>query len=404
MGYMPKLSFSANKREASKVATLPLQKRVKSMEWSVKLGTVGGTAIRLHMTFLLLLVWIWLMHYRIGGTPAAWEGMIFVISVFACVVLHEFGHIAVARRFGIRTPDIILLPIGGVARLERMPTKPAEEFLIAVAGPLVNVVIAALLVAAIGGAVGWDELAAPQDPSVNFLVRLAGVNVFLVLFNMIPAFPMDGGRVLRAVLAMRWSWGRATRVAAKIGQGVAFAMGIVGLFYNPLLILIAVFVYLAAQAEAQGSDLEAISGQVAVGDVMVTKFAVLGPSARMDDAVELLLATNQNEFPIVGDDGRFEGLLTRDGIIGAMKEGRAHANVRSAMRTEVPMIARDTAINESLRIMQAANSSAAAVVDRDKRLVGLMNLETIGELLMLRAAAEDFRFDLLRRHRSRPGR
>ncbi|MFD1328959.1 site-2 protease family protein [Mycoplana ramosa] len=372
------------------------------MEWSVKLGTVGGTAIRMHMTFLLLLVWIWLMHYRIGGAPAAWEGMAFVVCVFACVVLHEFGHIAVARRFGIRTPDIILLPIGGVARLERMPTKPFEELLIAVAGPLVNVVIAAVLVAGIGGTVGWAELVTPQDPGVNFLVRLAGVNVFLVLFNMIPAFPMDGGRVLRAVLAMRWSWGRATRVAAKIGQGVAFAMGIVGLFYNPLLILIAVFVYLAAQAEAQGSDLEAISGQVAVGDVMVTKFAVLEPSARIDDAVELLLATSQNEFPIVGEDGTFDGLLTRDGIIGAMKEGRAHASVRNAMRTDIPMIARDTAINDSLRIMQAANSSAAAVVDRDKRLVGLMNLETIGELLMLRAAAEDFRFDTLRRHRTRP--
>ncbi|MDR6757086.1 Zn-dependent protease/predicted transcriptional regulator [Mycoplana sp. BE70] len=372
------------------------------MEWSVTLGTVRGTAIRMHMTFLLLLVWIWLMHYRIGGAPAAWEGTVFVVCVFACVVLHEFGHIAVARRFGIRTPDIILLPIGGVARLERMPTKPFEELLIAIAGPLVNVVIAALLVAFIGGAVGWDELTTPEDPSVNFLVRLAGVNVFLVLFNMIPAFPMDGGRVLRAVLAMRWPWGRATRVAARIGQGVAFAMGIVGLFYNPLLILIAVFVYLAAQAEAQGSDLEAISGQVAVGDVMVTKFAVLEPSARLDDAVELLLATSQNEFPIVGADGTFEGLLTRDGIIAAMKEGRAHASVLSVMRAEIPTIARDTAINESLRIMRAANSSAAAVVDQDKRLVGLMNLETIGELLMLRAAAEDFRFDSLRRHRTRP--
>ena len=369
------------------------------MEWSVKLGTVAGTAIRLHMTFVLLLIWIWFMHYRIGGAPAAWEGIAFIICVFGCVVLHEFGHIAAARRFGIRTPDIILLPIGGVARLERNPNKPLEELLIAIAGPLVNVVIAALLVTAIGGVVGWEQLTMPQDPGVDFMVRLAGVNIFLVLFNLIPAFPMDGGRVLRALLAMHWSWAHATRVAARIGQGVALAMGVAGLFYNPLLILIAVFVFLAAQAEAQGSDLQAISKQVAVGDVMLTEFSVLGGSASVDEAVALLLATSQNEFPVVGPDGAIEGLLTRDGIIGAMKESGPQTSVRGVMRTDIPLIAGDTPIDESLRIMQAAGAPAVAVVDRDKRLVGLMNRETIGELLMLRAAVEDFRFDSLRRHR-----
>ncbi len=370
------------------------------MEWSVKLGTVAGTAIRVHMTFVLLLIWIWLVHYRIGGVPAAWEGSAFIVCVFACVVLHEFGHIAVARRFGIKTPDIVLLPIGGVARLERMPTKPLEELLIAIAGPLVNVVIAALLLVAIGGTAGWNQLTKPQDPSVNFLVRLAAVNIFLVLFNMIPTFPMDGGRVLRAILAMRWSWAHATRVAATIGQGVAFAMGIAGLFYNPLLILIAVFVYLAAQAEAQSSELEAISDQVAVGDVMVTKFSVLDASADIEDAIALLLATSQSEFPVVGPDGAFEGLLTRDGIVGAMKDTGPRTPVRSVMRVDIPMIAGDTPINESLRIMQIASAPAVAVIDHERRLVGLMNFETVGELLMLRAAVEDFRFESLRRDRA----
>lgn len=247
------------------------------MGWSLKLGTIAGTEIRIHMTFVLLLVWIWFTHYQIGGAPAAWEGVAFILSVFVCVVLHEFGHIAAARRFGIKTPDITLLPIGGVARLERNPSEPREELLIAVAGPLVNVVIAALLIAVIGGLAGLEQLVRPQDPQIDFFVRLAGVNIFLVLFNMIPAFPMDGGRVLRAILAWRWSWERATRVAATIGQGTAFVMGMAGLFYSPLLILIAIFVYLAAESEAQSSELQAISGGVTVGDVMLTEFGCFNP-------------------------------------------------------------------------------------------------------------------------------
>jgi Zn-dependent protease len=132
------------------------------MGWSLKLGTIAGTEIRIHMTFVLLLVWIWFTHYQIGGAPAAWEGVAFILSVFVCVVLHEFGHIAAARRFGIKTPDITLLPIGGVARLERNPSEPREELLIAVAGPLVNVVIAALLIAVIGGVAGLEQLVRPR--------------------------------------------------------------------------------------------------------------------------------------------------------------------------------------------------------------------------------------------------
>ncbi|CAN7375479.1 site-2 protease family protein [Pararhizobium sp. LjRoot235] len=369
------------------------------MGWSFKIGTIVGTEIRVHMTFALLLVWIWFMHYRIGGAPAAWEGVAFIVCVFACVVLHEFGHIAAARHFGIKTPDITLLPIGGVARLERNPSEPLQELVIAVAGPLVNVMIAALLVAALGGVVGLEQLAEPQNPRVSFLVRLAGVNIFLVLFNMIPAFPMDGGRVLRAILAWRWSWARATRVAATIGQGAAFAMGLAGLFYNPLLILVAIFVYLAAEAEAQGAQLQEISGDVVVSDVMVTAFATLQPSANLSEAVELLLATSQSEFPVVDRDGQFEGLLTRAGLISAMTDKGVNTPVRSVMRVDIPSVNEQTPVDESLRIMQSRNAPAAAVVDGRRRLVGMMNYETIGEMLMLRTAAEDFRFGTLRRQK-----
>lgn len=360
------------------------------MKWSLKLGTVAGTEVRVHLTFALLLIWIWVMHYRIGGPTAAFEGVAFIVSVFLCVVLHEFGHIAAARHFGIKTPDITLLPIGGLARLERNPTRPLEELLIAIAGPLVNVVIAGIIVMLVGGALGWEQLLAPQD-RIDFLARLAGVNIFLVVFNMIPAFPMDGGRVLRAILAWRLPWARATTLAARIGQSIAVAMGVFGVFFNPLLVLVAIFIYFAAETEAQGSELQAISEATSIRDVMITEFATLGPQARVGEAVELLLATSQNEFPVVDGAGRFEGLMTREGIVRAMKEKGPGSSVSDVMRRDIPALDEKSPIELSLKLMQEAQASAIPVVDRSERVVGLMNYETIGELMMLRYADESFK-------------
>ncbi|TIP08942.1 MAG: site-2 protease family protein [Mesorhizobium sp.] len=367
------------------------------MGWSLNLGTIAGTTVRVHFTFLLLLVWIWLTHYRIGGAPAAWEGVAFIIAVFACVVLHEFGHIAAARYFGISTPDITLLPIGGVARLERMPEEPGQEFVIAVAGPLVNVAIAALIFALLGGSVGVEQMAGIEDPRTNFLARLAGVNVFLVLFNMIPAFPMDGGRILRAALAARLSWSRATQIAATIGQGLAFVFGFLGLFYNPLLIFIGIFVYLAAAAEAQNAQIREVATSVLVGDVMITEFARLERSATLDEAIEMLLATTQHEFPVIDSAGHLQGLVTRDDMIRTLKEKGPAAPVTSAMRNDIPKIHYRKSLEESLRLMQQSDVPAVAVVDNSERLVGLMTHETIGEMLMVRSAVSDaFRFGRLR--------
>ncbi|TIS89257.1 site-2 protease family protein [Mesorhizobium sp.] len=375
------------------------------MGWSLNLGTIAGTTVRVHLTFLLLLIWIWLSYYQIGGAPAAWEGVAFVIAVFACVVLHEFGHIAAARYFGIKTPDITLLPIGGVARLERMPEEPGQEFVIAIAGPLVNVVIAALIFAVLGSSASVDQLAAIEDPRMSFLARLAGTNVFLVLFNIIPAFPMDGGRILRAALAARLSWSRATQIAATIGQGLAFVFAFIGLFYNPLLIFVGVFVYLAAAAEAQNVQIREVATSVLVDDVMITEFARLEQSATLDEAIEMLLATTQHEFPVVDAAGRFEGLVMRDDMIRILKEKGPAAPAASAMRTDIPKIHHRKRLEESLRLMQQANVPAVAVVDNAERLVGLMTHETIGEMLMVRAAvAEGFRFGHLRGGKPRSAR
>lgn len=373
------------------------------MRWSFSIGKFAGTVVRIHITFFLLLIWIWFMHYQIGGTAAAWEGVAFILAIFACVVLHEFGHALAARRYGIRTPDITLLPIGGLARLERMPEEPSQEFFIAVAGPLVNVVIAVIIFIALGGTAGIEQMLQVENPRADFLVRLAGVNVFLVLFNMIPAFPMDGGRVLRALLATRLTWARATQIAANIGQGLAFLFGFLGLLYNPLLIFIAIFVYLAAAAEAQNAQIRDISNSVLTGDVMITEYAALDRSASIREAIDRLLATTQSEFPIVDGSGHLEGLLTRNDIIAALKDPGPDTPVVQVMRTDVPRVHRRQSLTEGFRLMQEKNAPAVAVVDSGDRLVGLLTHETIGEMMMVRSAMpEGFRFGRMRRKQAEP--
>ncbi len=373
------------------------------MKWSLKLATFAGTQVRVHITFPLLLIWIWFMHYLIGGAEAAWVGVVFVLAVFVCVVLHEFGHALAARRYGIRTPDITLLPIGGLARLERMPEEPRKELVIAIAGPLVNVVIALLLFIYLGGDVRIEHLQQLEDPRAGFLSRLAAVNVFLVVFNAIPAFPMDGGRVLRALLAFTMPWSRATQIAATIGQGFAFALGFIGLFLNPILIFIAIFVYLAAAAEAQNAQIRDVSSSVLVGDVMVTNFKRLQESSSVDEAIELLLATTQREFPVVDTHGRMSGLLTRDDIIRSLKEQGANARVDSVMRTDIPTIHYRQCLDDAFRLMQDRSVPAVGALDSDDHLIGLVTHETIGEMMMVRSAVPGgFRFGHLRRGGARP--
>jgi Zn-dependent protease len=221
------------------------------MKWSVALGTFGGTVVRLHVTFLIFLAWLGLAFYTQGGVAAAASGLVFIALLFLCVVLHEFGHIAAARRYDVRTPDIVLLPIGGVARMERIPEDPRQEVVVALAGPAVNVVIAALLFLVLGGNVTATGPMVGQPGLTMVAVNLFWANVVLVLFNLLPAFPMDGGRVLRALLAHRMGYARGTRIAAGIGQGLAFGFGLLGLLAgNPLLLFVALFVYLAAASES----------------------------------------------------------------------------------------------------------------------------------------------------------
>ena len=225
------------------------------MRWSFSIGRIAGTDVKVHLTFLLLpAYWAWIGYQENGPTGAVIRTL-FILGLFVCVLLHEFGHILMARRFGVRTPDVILLPIGGVARLERLPSEPKQEFLIALAGPAVTLLLAVLLflgIVASGGSPGFRD---PELFDVPFFTQLFWANVILLIFNLIPAFPMDGGRILRALLASRMGLVRGTRTAAALGQMLAVAGGLYGLTASaPILVLIAFFVFIGASAEAQAVE------------------------------------------------------------------------------------------------------------------------------------------------------
>jgi len=357
------------------------------LQWSYPILRVGGTEIRIHLTFLLLLAWIGIAYFQQGGTAAAVEGVGFIGAVFACVVLHELGHAAAASRYGIRTPKITLLPIGGVAELERLPEKPSEEIIVALAGPLVNVVIAAFLVVVLGATVGTEALTSMESPRVAFVARLAAVNIWLVLFNLIPAFPMDGGRVLRALLSMRYSRVRATEIAGTIGQFAAFAFGFLGLVAgNVLLIFVAIFVYLAATAETQAIGLQDAARAVDVRDAMISRFESLPVTAHLEQAAQALLRTTQHEFPIVDGAGRLRGVLTRTGLVAGLQQSGGQGPVVEAMVADIPVVRDHEKLGTALEYLQKGAAPAVGVVDAGGGLVGYVTIENIGELMMLRSA------------------
>ena len=360
------------------------------MGWSITLGNVRGTVVRLHLTFLLFLLWIGAVYYAQGGPQAAVAGVVFIALLFGCVVLHEFGHIFAARRYGVQTPDVVLLPIGGVARMERIPEEPVQEIVVALAGPLVNVVIAAVLFLALGGLPRLDALMA--EPADGLAGRLLYANLFLALFNLIPAFPMDGGRVLRAFLARWTGYARGTRIAAGIGQGLAFLFGLLGLAGgNPILLFVALFIYLAAAAESHAAQMRQVAQGVMNADAMVTQFERLGRESRIADAVDCLLRTTQHEFPACDADGRLQGVLTRDAMIRALKEEGPDTPVVEVMEADIPEVRDRGNLEDATRLLQEKNRAAVGVVDREGRLKGLVTRETIGELMMVEAARGDGR-------------
>ena len=359
------------------------------MGWSFTIGSFKGTAVRIHVTLLLFLAWIGLRAYQQGGAEAAGQSVLFISAVFACVILHEFGHILTARRFGIVSPEVTLLPIGGVADMNRMPDKPWQELLVALAGPMVNVVIAIGLIVATGAADLANAIEI-SDPTIGLMQRLAATNLFLALFNLVPAFPMDGGRVLRAGLAMWIGQEKATRIAAGIGQIFAFLLGFIGLFSNPMLVFIAIFVYMAAAGEAQMTSMAEAARDLAATAAMETRIAAIDRAATVREAVDLLLATSQDVFPMVDQSGRLHGLLGRPEIISALQTSAADAPVAPFAQPAPPTIRDHETVGAALRHLNAGDP--VGVVDAEGRLVGLLTRQSLAEIMMIREMRRDWRF------------
>lgn len=354
------------------------------MRWSYRIVTILGTEVRLHVTFLFLLAWIAVPAYAVGGLNAAITSTLFLLLVFLCVLLHEFGHILAARRYGIRTPEVLLSPIGGLARLERMPDEPKQEIVVALAGPLVTLIIIVVLGAFLRAYGAGSDLLRFDPSQRELLPGIFQINVLLLGFNLIPAFPMDGGRVLRALLASRKGLVAGTRIAARIGQAFAFLLALVGIAGAPMLIIIAGFIYLAAEAEASAVETRAAGRGMTAAAMMITDLKVLPVYATLEDAVRLLLAGEQREFPVVDNDRRLEGLLTRDTLIKGLAEKGPGATVEQVMAKSVQPVMPGVPFERALEQLRRSGLPALPVVDQLGMVVGLITTDNITDLLLVR--------------------
>ncbi len=365
------------------------------MGGSLNIGKLAGIKIFVHWTFLILIAYI--IFNGLSEGKNAMEitfHILLVLAVFACVVFHEMGHALAARRYGIGTRDITLLPIGGVASLESIPEKPKQELVVAIAGPMVNVVIALTL--GLFAALFIDptnflpdniEIALQQLSISTFVISLIMVNIMLVLFNAIPAFPMDGGRVLRSVLAMTMDRVRATQIAARIGQFIAILFVMAGLFYvkNPFLILIGVFVFLGAAAEAQSVTTGSMLSGFKVRDVIRTKYTLLQASDTLKDAVDELLAGADHDF-LVSENNGIVGVLKRKDLIKALSENGNESPIAPFVIRNLPYLKPDHDIKEVYPMMQQNGFTLLPVLDEAGNLAGVLDLENLAEFVMIRSA------------------
>jgi Zn-dependent protease len=356
------------------------------MKWSLKLGKISGIDVYLHLTTLILFGWIGVSYYSMRRDLGdAVSGVVFVAALFAVIVLHELGHALAARRYGIQTRDITLLPIGGVARLERMPEDPKQELIVALAGPAVNVVLAALLFFLIVPYAFIKPLVGFETAGGDFFLRLFWINVGLAVFNMIPAFPMDGGRVLRAFLAMRMEYVRATGLAASIGQTLALVFGFLGLVWNPFLLFIALFVWMGAASEAGMVQVRSALSGIPLRRVMMTGFQTLAPSDPLARAIEHVLAGFQQDFPVVGSNGVITGILTRSDLIKGLAQRGPESPVAESMRRDFQTADPSEMGDHVFARLQECQCRTLPVVQSGK-LIGLVTAENVGEFMMIQAA------------------
>lgn len=366
-----------------------------SMKHSLSLGSVGGIKISIHWTFIFLILWIIYINISDGhGVVTVLWSLLFISSIFGVVVLHELGHALMARRFEVSTRDITLYPIGGVARLDRIPKEPKAELLIALAGPFVNLVIALMLYPL----VNWTLLAEPERLAVidshNFLLVFTVVNIWLALFNLIPAFPMDGGRVLRALLSFRFPRVSATRVAAGLGQLLALGFILIGFYTNPFLIFIGLFILLGAQSEYGVAKTEELLEGTMLKDLMMRKFQTLTLDSTIQEAVDELL-NSQAKFFIVRDQrGQFVGVLNHTSLIKSLRTHDEATVVGEILDKDLLILPSTLSTEEGLQRMRSSGKSVAIVREGDQD-IGVVDQDNLVEFVMVKAAKRDFSRSLM---------
>lgn len=356
------------------------------MKWSLNLGRLFGIRVLVHWTFLILLLWVVFHEIQKGSDwPTTLLTLAYILTIFLCVVLHELGHALTAKRYGIETKKITLLPIGGVASLERLPEDPRKELQVAIAGPLVNVIICIILypllkIPALTSNVDLLSKITPQ----NFIYSIFVINLFLVLFNAIPAFPMDGGRVLRAILAMSMGRLKATNLASKLGQIIAFCFFALGFFYNPFLIFIGLFVFFGAYSEnAVVQQMEFLRGHK-VGEAMMTHFSILHPEDTIAEAKEKLLSGSEVAFAIMENED-IKGMVFRKDIIEALRQGKQNDQVTTIMKTDIESFKPQQKLTNVYHKIQGKGNNVFPVVENNK-LQGMIDREHLNEFIMIQSA------------------
>jgi Zn-dependent protease len=354
----------------------------------LRLGRFLGIDLFIHWTF-------WLLMIGVGGSQlvgsdwrqadpwlAAGFAMAQIGVLFLCVTLHEYGHALMARRFGVRTVDITLLPIGGLARLERMPRQPLQEFLIAVAGPAVNVVIAVLTAVALAVLMRINGVAS-VDGAIDFIAghflgALMLINVALVVFNMVPAFPMDGGRVLRSFLATFLSYAWATHVASRVGFVIGLAMAALGILNGQwMVVLIAAFIGYAGWAEARQVALAEALAAIRIEDWLRPVQLSVGPLDDLQQLAAAFSATSLPSLPVLGVERRFLGLVDRARVAAALREGRGDLMGSDLMREDELVLEAPGALEPQLAGSSRMGHDPLAVVDREGRFLGLLPVHQV---------------------------
>jgi Zn-dependent protease len=360
-------------------------RRESGISGTVGVLTIFGVPIRFHFTFVLLVIFLIVMG--LGGKQSAVTSVLYIGALFGSVLLHEIGHAVVSKRYGIRTIEIVMFPIGGVARLERSP-KPHQEFWIAIAGPLVNLLIAGAAFSFVEWRKAIDVVAEMTRPSeLGLLERIAFGNLILAAFNMIPAFPMDGGRVLRSVLARFKPEDEATRIAAGAGRLLAIAMALYGLLNTHyMLVFIAFFVYLGAAQESAVAKGRLLTHGIPVRAAMMTKYYTLSHGDTIREAANLLLSTAQQDFPVMHAD-QVVGLLGRNLLLKAMANEGPDSYVAAAMERNFTSFPPDMNLAEALPLM--AQGSPCALVMDNGQLMGLLTTDNLSEFLVLRSIGMD---------------